>query len=99
MQKNGDTLDATKRIWPITEFLKAACVEIESEQEKVDTINTALRFMFDHYLKEDGRWHEYLDEENEVIEANLSGTTSYHIFLGLTEVLDWMQRDTCKGIG
>jgi mannose-6-phosphate isomerase len=90
--QSGDTLDATKRIWPITEFLKAACVQIKSEDEQAKAIHNALSFMFDHYLKADGRWHEYLDEENKIIKANLSGTTSYHIFLGLTEVLDWMQR-------
>lgn len=83
-------LDTSKRIWPITEFLKAACVQLQNE-DQAETIHKALNFMFEHYLNEDGRWHEYLDGENKVIDANLSGTTSYHIFLGLTEVLDWMQ--------
>lgn len=95
----GKPLDTSKRIWPITEFLKAACVQVESNQEQAQTIHTGLNFTFNHYLKADGRWNEYLDGENSPIDANLSGTTSYHIFLGLTEVINWMQRNPIKGIG
>lgn len=90
--ETGKVLDASKRIWPITEFLKAACVQREQNEAQAKMLHTGLNFMFKHYLNSDGRWHEYLDDKNDVIDANLSGTTSYHIFLGLTEVLDWMQR-------
>lgn len=81
---SGTAIDKEKRIWPITEYLKAACVQADNPTEAV---NKALEFAFDYYLLEDGGWNEYLDSNNKPKIYPLPGTTSYHIFLGLAEVL------------
>lgn len=82
-------VDGDKRIWPITEFLKACCVEALSENERHERLNQALDFIENHYFIDGGRWIEYLDADNQSKGFPLPGTTGYHIFLGLAEVLKW----------
>ncbi|MBD5769799.1 AGE family epimerase/isomerase [Marinomonas colpomeniae] len=82
-------IDKEKRIWPITEYLKAITVLPMGLEEKQHRIESALSFMTKHYFLENGRWNEYLDANNEAKSFPLPGTSSYHIFLGLTEVLTW----------
>jgi mannose-6-phosphate isomerase len=90
----GQVIDAEKRIWPITEYLKALCVHRAEHQQTEQNIISTLDFVFSHYLHQDGRWHEYLDAENQPKSHPLPGTSSYHIFLGLIEVLKWAKNRT-----
>lgn len=60
-------------------------------QEKQHRLESALHFMLTHYLLDKGCWNEYLDELNQAKTYPLSGTTGYHIFLGIVEVLRWQQ--------
>lgn len=85
----GETVDAEKRIWPITEYLKACCVIPMSSDERFARIETALAFIQEQYFLDNGRWIEYLDAQNRSKGFPLPGTTGYHIFLGLAEVLKW----------
>lgn len=85
----GKAVDAEKRIWPITEYLKACCVISISNEERFERIEAALAFMQTHYFLDNGRWVEYLDTHNNSKGFPLPGTTGYHIFLGLAEVLKW----------
>lgn len=87
-------IDAEKRIWPITEYLKALCVHAGNEPDTEETLIKTLHFVFSHYLNQDGSWHEYLDADNLPKAHPLPGTSSYHIFLGLIEVLNWAQQQS-----
>ena len=91
-QIDGNTyqpLDKEKRIWPITEYLKAITVMPIGKEEKVDRLVKAINFMQQYYLLPNGRWNEYLNEDNSAKDFPLPGTSDYHIFLGLTEVITW----------
>ncbi|WP_417527181.1 AGE family epimerase/isomerase [Marinomonas shanghaiensis] len=91
-QIDGNTylpIDKAKRIWPITEYLKAITVMPIGREEKVHRIETALNFIQEFYLLPNGRWNEYLNDDNTAKDFPLPGTSSYHIFLGLTEVIVW----------
>ncbi|BFM49350.1 AGE family epimerase/isomerase [Marinomonas sp. THO17] len=93
-QIDGNTLLATdkeKRIWPITEYLKAITVIPIGLEEKRFRLTQACEFMLDNYLLSTGGWNEYLDQDNAPKSYPLSGTTSYHIFLGITEMLTWFK--------
>ncbi|AEF53832.1 AGE family epimerase/isomerase [Marinomonas posidonica] len=93
-QIDGNTLLATdkeKRIWPITEYLKAITVMPIGLEEKALRLTQACEFMLQNYFLATGGWNEYLDQENTPKKSPLSGTTSYHIFLGITEVLTWFK--------
>ena len=85
----GEVLDAEKRIWPITEYLKALCAHQSSDMKTQKHLVTTLTFLFEYYLIKDGSWHEYLDAHNKPKTHPLPATSSYHIFLGLIEVLKW----------
>ncbi|WP_417537143.1 AGE family epimerase/isomerase [Marinomonas sp.] len=91
-------IDTEKRIWPITEYLKAITVMPIGKEEKVDRLEKAIDFIQQHYLLPDGRWNEYLDEDNTPKTFPLPGTSSYHIFLGLTEVLRWSEHNNSHTI-
>lgn len=82
---DGSILDREKRIWPVTEYLKAAVVHSDQAASHIDQ---GLSLLFDSYLNENGSWHEYLDEQNQPKSWPLPGTSSYHIFLGLIEVIN-----------
>ena len=84
-------IDKEKRIWPITEYLKAITVMPIGKEEKELRLTEALNFLQDHYFIENGRWNEYLDADNQPKDFPLPGTSSYHIFLGLAEVIRWQQ--------
>ncbi|KZN12961.1 AGE family epimerase/isomerase [Marinomonas sp. TW1] len=84
-------LDREKRIWPITEYIKAITVMPIGLEEKKHRLDAALSFMLQHYLLDDGGWNEYLDKDNIPKDYPLPGTSSYHIFLGLIEVLRWSE--------
>lgn len=87
--QTGETLDAEKRIWPITEYLKALCAHKPNSEHTQKRLAETLEFFFQHYLMANGAWNEYLGANNKPKAHPLPGTTSYHIFLGLTEVLRW----------
>lgn len=96
-QIDGDTyqpLDQEKRIWPLTEYLKAITVIPIGKEEKEHRLNDALTFAKDYYFIKDGRWNEYLDANNQAKDFPLPGTSSYHIFLGLCEVITWAESHT-----
>lgn len=82
-------VDGDKRIWPITEYLKACCVAEQTDAERQERLTNALEFLEKHYFIDRGRWIEYLDANNQSKGFPLPGTTGYHIFLGLAEVLKW----------
>jgi len=88
---NYQAIDKEKRIWPITEYLKAITVIPIGKEEKTHRLETAISFIEQHYLLENGRWNEYLKEDNMPKAYPLAGTSSYHIFLGLSEVLTWLK--------
>ncbi len=90
--ETNQPLDKEKRIWPLTEYLKALCVHIEGHTGQEDHVKKALSFIFTHYFYPDGHWNEFLDENNKAKTHPLPGTSSYHIFLGLWEVIHWSEQ-------
>lgn len=82
-------IDKAKRIWPITEYLKAITAIPIGKEEKIHRIENTLEFLQSHYFLKNGGWNEYLNEDNAAKDYPLPGTSSYHIFLGLAEVIRW----------
>lgn len=96
-QIDGNTylpIDQDKRVWPITEYLKAITVMPLGKEEKINRFERALGFIQQYYCLPDGRWNEYLNEDNSPKDFPLPGTSSYHIFLGLAEVIAWAKVNT-----
>lgn len=92
LTRDGAIVKESKRIWPVTEAIKATALRILAKaageaEEDIVTLKELLAFFFDAYLAEDGRWNEHLDRELKPIHDELPGTTSYHITFGLSEAL------------
>lgn len=90
--RDGSVVTESKRIWPVTEALKATALRILSQapgeaRDDVSFLHELLDFFFGAYLKQDGSWREHLDRRLEPLHDELPGTTSYHITFGLTEAL------------
>lgn len=85
-------IDKEKRIWPITEYLKAITAIPLGKEEKIHRLEIALEFVQQYYFLPNGRWNEYLNADNSPKTYPLPGTSSYHIFLGVTEVLRWSEK-------
>jgi mannose/cellobiose epimerase-like protein (N-acyl-D-glucosamine 2-epimerase family) len=83
VDRAGRVVTDRKRIWPLTECLKAFA---QRPHLKVE-LETHLRFLMDRYLLPDGRWNEHLDRELNVVNSAMPGSTSYHLFLGIVEAL------------
>ncbi len=88
--RDGQILQATKRIWPQSEAVKAyaAAYAAAPSPETMAPLQARLAFLFDHYLLADGRWHEHLDADLRPIAADLPGSTPYHIAFALLDAAE-----------
>ncbi len=83
IDRQGNMISDSKRIWPVTECIKATAVRYEQKQETEDLnfLFAMLDYLFEHYLLEDGRWHEYLSRQNLPLNR-LAGSTSITCYWG-----------------
>lgn len=93
LDREGTTLRDTMRIWPTTEGIKAAVVRLEEGHpaEARDHMATLLDHLFERRLLEDGRWHEQIDPAGRPVIDYLPCSTPYHLFLGLSEALAYLE--------
>jgi mannose-6-phosphate isomerase len=95
VDRAGRVLIDSKRIWPLTEYIKALAARLTSGDARADrmALDRALGWMFDHYLYADGRWREHLAADLGVMNDQMPGSTSYHIVLALTEAARALEPD------
>lgn len=89
ISRGGDILQATKRIWPQSEAIKtyASAYAAAPSPDRLVPLVARLEFLFDHYLRPDGRWHEHLSADLAPIAPYLPASTPYHIFFALLEAI------------
>jgi mannose-6-phosphate isomerase len=87
IDRSGRVLLGTKRLWPLTEYIKALAARLEAGSARADraALDQALGWLFDHHLLPDGRWREHLAADLSVLNDQMPGSSSYHIALALTE--------------
>ena len=83
VDRYGRPINDKKRMWPLTECLKAYAQRPHLRLE----LARHVRFMLDRYLIADGRWNEHLDRRLQVVNPAMPGSTTYHLFLGIVEAL------------
>jgi mannose/cellobiose epimerase-like protein (N-acyl-D-glucosamine 2-epimerase family) len=79
----GDVTRDQKRLWPITEAVRACCVQNPSQQR---AMSEHLRVLFAHYLSAARGWNELLDRNLQPIQAFLPASSLYHVFTMLAEL-------------
>ncbi len=89
VSREGEVLEGTKRIWPQLECVKACAVRYQRSGETGDlrALTAQLEALFSRYLIDDGSWRESLDRQGRPASDTLPGSTGYHLFLALSEVL------------
>lgn len=86
----------TKRIWPLTEYIKARSARFRDSRNKseLDELIAALTLLFDAYLLPDGGWRERLRRDLTCYDDRLPATTCYHILISLLEARDALEGPT-----
>jgi mannose-6-phosphate isomerase len=91
----GKVLKESKRIWPLTEALKAARFAQADQHGPSDLALVSerlLNLLFENYLRpETGTWTETLDRELRPLTDYHPATTVYHITMAARE-LAWIQQ-------
>ncbi len=90
----GTPLKKTKRIWPVTEALKAYVTALRHEQsdDLYKEFKSVYDLLFKHYMHTDGSWTEHLNEDMSPLQTWMPATTGYHLYLGLTEVSRFLKK-------
>ncbi len=95
VDRSGAVIADTKRIWPLTECVKAYVARYRASRDAANRERALgfVDFLFAHYLLPDGGWREILRRDLSPHLAEMPATTCYHIFLGLTEALSVLAAD------
>jgi mannose/cellobiose epimerase-like protein (N-acyl-D-glucosamine 2-epimerase family) len=83
---DGTPLLRTRRIWPVTEAIKACVAMTEAGQDHREEINNLAGQLMRAFVPK-GRvgWHETLTREGVPTMTELPGSTPYHLFLAAAE--------------
>ncbi|HLJ62741.1 MAG TPA: AGE family epimerase/isomerase [Stellaceae bacterium] len=89
LDREGRVLLDTKRIWPLTECIKArfARFRVNRRQSERDAALADLEFLFRHYLLEGGAWREHLRRDLTPSMTEMPATTPYHLLMCFLEAL------------
>jgi mannose-6-phosphate isomerase len=87
VDRTGVVVTSRKRIWPLTEAIKAAATRWRRTGAASDRarLERFVDFMLTRYAVADGRWNEHLDRELNVVNDALPGSTTYHLLLAAVE--------------
>lgn len=87
---DGEPVQTTKRLWPMTELVKAnlARFEATSDERYADRARTSWQSMFRYYLREDAPgWVDRIDRDGRDVTNAVPASTLYHIFVAASEHL------------
>jgi mannose/cellobiose epimerase-like protein (N-acyl-D-glucosamine 2-epimerase family) len=88
IDRQGRPVLTTRRIWPVTEGIKACIVRAEAgDPDAARHAERLIGQLFSDFLHvQEGRWYETLGRDGAVTQTELPGTTPYHLFLAAREV-------------
>ena len=94
LDREGEVIEATKRIWPFAEALKANAMMLDSGEDR-DFLKQRMAEMVDvfekGYIQERGFWTESLNRDLSPRTDYLPGTTPYHLYFGIVETLSYLK--------
>ncbi len=103
VSSSGYVISGTKRIWPFCEALKANALMLEAapnRQDIKDRVTKMVGVFESKYMQERGFWTESLNRDLTPAADFMPATTPYHVYFGITETWDVMQkRGAGKSLG
>lgn len=91
----GEVIDDNKRIWPLSEALKAhACLmdRFENKDLLKSIMRDVLRVFEEGYMQERGFWTEVLKRDFTPVTDYMPATTCYHLYFGIVETQEILGR-------
>lgn len=87
VDRSGRIVTGRKRIWPLTEAVKAAATRWRRTGAAADRtrLEQFTAFLLSRYGLAEGRWHEHLERDLSVFNDTLPGSTTYHLLLAAVE--------------
>jgi mannose-6-phosphate isomerase len=96
---SGDLVKKTKRLWPLTELIKASLAQakassdsaykLQAEQQAALAIDVLFRFYLNSNVT--GLYVDQLDAENQVCVADAPASTLYHLMVAGLEAQAYCQ--------
>jgi mannose-6-phosphate isomerase len=88
VDSNGKIVSHRKRIWPVTECIKAFAtrVRIGGDEQSKTSLARWMIFIGERYCGNDGSWYEYLNRDLQPDCDYLPLSTSYHVAMAALEV-------------
>jgi mannose-6-phosphate isomerase len=88
IDRSGAPVERTRRIWPVTEAIKACVVRREAGLDvSVDKPAKLIDHLFADFIRPAQLgWVERLNRDGSPLQTTLPGSTPYHIFLAAAEV-------------
>jgi mannose/cellobiose epimerase-like protein (N-acyl-D-glucosamine 2-epimerase family) len=88
VDRDGNIVSSRKRIWPVTERIKAltTLVRARPTASSVESLIFWIRFIMEKYHRGDGSWHEYLNRALEPDCDYMPLSTPYHVAMAALEV-------------
>ena len=79
---NGEIQQDSKRLWPVTEYLKALASQPDlAPVQRQERLAETLGFLMEHYLNYDGSWQEYLNRDLTTACDYLPASSLYHLMM------------------
>jgi mannose/cellobiose epimerase-like protein (N-acyl-D-glucosamine 2-epimerase family) len=84
----GNVVSNRKRIWPVTECIKAlvTLTRINCGEQSYETLAHWIKFIGEKYCTADGTWHEYLNQGLKPDCDYMPLSTPYHVGMAALEV-------------
>ena len=92
---DGRVLAETKRLWPMTELIKASLTQARAGQvEQEQTAARAIADFFTYFVDRsvDAVYWDQLDENDDVIATSAAASSMYHLAAAVIEVHDYLAR-------
>ena len=89
--KTGAVSEEDKRIWPVTEALKANAImldEVDNRDKVKNMMWHLVSILASGYVHRRGFWTETLNRDLSVQTDIMPGTTPYHLYFGVMEALE-----------
>jgi mannose-6-phosphate isomerase len=86
--ETGAPVDDRKRLWGVTELIKAQAAYARAHRDgfERDRLAGDLGFLLERHLKPGGGWHEYLARDLTPIAGPMPTSSGYHLMLALVEL-------------
>lgn len=102
VDKFGDVRKATKRCWPVTEYIKASLSQARHGHPQAENhAAEGIELLFKYYIRDvvPGTYIDQRSSDNSLADASISASTLYHLLGAGIEAQEYAQSHALQGQG